>query len=228
MKRHIPNAITLLNLISGFTALIFLTRGETLIASWLIALAMVFDFADGMAAKILKAWSETGKQLDSLADIVSFGIVPGVIIYSAAGESASEWMRILFAALLPVFAAIRLARFNAGPEQKDFFTGLPSPAAALAVISLVLSSENNQSFTAAFIINNDIALFAYAAVTSLLMVAPLKMISLKVKNLRFRDNANRYLLIILSVTAVIALGFGGIFWIIPFYLLISLAKGLNL
>lgn len=220
--------ITLLNLVSGFTALVFLINGNIMVASWLIALAMIFDFADGMAAKLLRAWSETGKQLDSLADIVSFGIVPGAIIYSLSGDSASEWMRILFASLLPVFAAIRLARFNAGPDQKEVFIGLPSPAAALSIISLVLSSQNNGSFIAAGITGNNTILFIYSTVTALLMVAPLKMMSLKVKNMRVRENLNRYLLVMLSLTALVILGYGGIFWIIPFYLLISLTSGLRL
>ena len=228
MRRHIPNAITLMNLVSGFTALVFLMNGNILTASWLVALAMVFDFADGMAAKLLKAWSETGKQLDSLADIVSFGIVPGVIVYSAAGDSSGELLRVLFASLLPVFAAIRLARFNAGPEQKEVFIGLPSPAAALAIIALVLSSNNNLSFVAAIIMNNDVALCAYSAIIALLMVAPVKMMSLKVRNLRFRENISRYLLISLSVLAIVVLGFGGIFWIVPFYILISVSGGLSL
>ncbi|MFO7575858.1 MAG: CDP-diacylglycerol--serine O-phosphatidyltransferase [Bacteroidales bacterium] len=228
MKRHIPNMITLLNLVSGFTALVFLLKGNSVVASWLVALAMVFDFADGMAAKLLRAGSETGKQLDSLADIVSFGIVPGVIVYSVSGDTASEWMRIFFASLLPVFAAIRLARFNAGPEQKEVFIGLPSPAAALAIISLVLSSQYNGSFIAAGIIDNNAALFIYSAITSLLMVVPLRMMSLKVRSLRIRENLDRYILVILSLTALIVLGFGGIFWIIPFYVLISLTAGLRL
>jgi len=228
MKRHIPNMITLLNLVSGFTALVFIINGNIVVASWLIALAMVFDFADGMAAKLLRAWSETGKQLDSLADIVSFGIVPGVIVYYLSGDSANEWIRIVVASLLPVFAAIRLARFNAGPEQKEVFIGLPSPAAALAIISLVLSSENNGSFIATGITDSNAALFVYSAITALLMVAPLKMMSLKVKNLRLRENLNRYLLVVLSLMALVVLGFGGIFWIIPFYVLISLTAGLRL
>jgi CDP-diacylglycerol--serine O-phosphatidyltransferase len=220
--------ITLMNLISGFTALVFLINGNYVLASWLIVLAMVFDFADGMAAKLLGALSETGKQLDSLADIVSFGIVPGLIVYSVSGETSSELVRVAFASFLPVFAAIRLARFNVGNEQKEVFIGLPSPAAALAIISLVLSSQANQSFVAAGIVDSNAALFSYSAITALLMVAPLKMMSMKVKSLRLRENLNRYILVILSLIAVIFLGFGGIFWIIPFYILISLAAGMRL
>lgn len=228
MKRHIPNSITLLNLVSGFTALLFLFNGNVMVASWLVAMAMIFDFADGMAAKLLEAWSETGKQLDSLADIVSFGIVPGAIVYTVTGDTSGEWLRILVASLLPVCAALRLARFNTESEQKDYFTGLPTPAAALAIISLVLASQNGHSFVAAYILNHDAALFGYSAVTAFLMVAPLRMMSMKVKNLKFRDNLNRYILIMLSLTALVVLGPGGIFWIIPFYILISLTRRLSL
>ncbi|MBM3419567.1 MAG: CDP-diacylglycerol--serine O-phosphatidyltransferase, partial [Bacteroidetes bacterium] len=159
MKRHIPNLITLLNLASGFTAVIFIMHGDILTASWVLVAALFFDFADGLAARLLKAWSELGKELDSLADVVSFGVAPGLLVYTLAGDSAPQWARILLSAMLPVLAALRLAKFNTDPDQKDSFVGLPSPAAAIAIITLVLSMAHSGKGTPDLVAGNQIALF---------------------------------------------------------------------
>ncbi|MBE0676583.1 MAG: CDP-diacylglycerol--serine O-phosphatidyltransferase [Bacteroidales bacterium] len=222
MRRHIPNIITLLNLASGFTALIFIINGEPVTASWFVAAAMVFDFCDGMAARVLKAYSEMGKQLDSLADMVSFGAVPGVLVYSITTAAENEWLRVGVALLLPLFAALRLAKFNIDEEQKDEFKGLPTPAAALAIISLILASHHG-SHTAMMITGNITVLFIWSAAIAFMMVVPLRMMSLKFRSLGIRENFYRYLLILLSLGAIIMTGFGGLFLIIPFYILISLS-----
>lgn len=227
MKRHVPNFITLLNLASGFAALTFIINGDLLTASWLIVIAMVFDFGDGLAARVLNAYSETGKQLDSLADVVSFGVVPGVIVYTLIDGVQSEWVRIIFAALIPAFAALRLAKFNTDDGQKDVFIGLPTPAAAIAIISLIIAPEYNQSGMAALIVENPLTIIVYSVAIALLMVSPLRLISLKFKNLNLKDNLSRYILIILSLTAFIVLGIAGIILIIPFYLLISLSAQIS-
>ena len=158
MMKHIPNFITSLNLAAGFIAIIFAGNGDLVTASWLILAAMVFDFLDGFAARSLKAYSDIGKELDSLADVVSFGVAPALIIYhllkssltlaqpmivNSSGLLAS--IIVFIPAIMPVAGAIRLAIFNLDTTQTKTFRGLPTPANALAVISVVIAGQNTHS-----------------------------------------------------------------------------------
>ena len=158
--KHIPNFITSLNLISGFFAIIFASSGDIVTASWLILVAMIFDFLDGFSARLLKAYSAIGKELDSLADVVSFGVAPGLIMYhllrnslslnaplNADLNSVNTLLLLLISALMPVCGALRLAIFNVDSTQTKTFKGLPIPANALAVISVVIAGHNSQSLT---------------------------------------------------------------------------------
>jgi len=152
--KHIPNFITSLNLAAGFIAIIFASNGELVTASWLILAAMIFDFLDGFSARLLNAYSEVGKELDSLADVVSFGVAPGIIIYQLLNESLSLFspmivslngsgfsLVLLIPSVMPVCAALRLAKFNTDPSQAKSFRGLPTPANALSYI--INSLHNN-------------------------------------------------------------------------------------
>jgi CDP-diacylglycerol---serine O-phosphatidyltransferase len=153
MKKNIPNYITILNLTAGFGAIVALFSGYIVTAAWLIIIAMLFDFLDGLAARLLNAISETGKHLDSLADIVSFSVVPGLILYflKLNAQTGISWsspplqgsvpalQTLLFPLLIPIFGAIRLARFNTSGSS-DSFIGLPVPAAALAIIAPIISA----------------------------------------------------------------------------------------
>ncbi len=237
MTKHIPNFITSLNLGSGFIAIIFALNGYPLIASWLILAAMVFDFCDGFSARLLKAYSDVGKELDSLADAVSFGVAPATIIFyylsGALGVSGTpnvnalslkESCLLLVPALMPVFAAIRLARFNIDDTQKDSFKGLASPASALAVISLVFAKEYPGSVIAGFIFDSATGNIVLTIVLSLLMVCRLPMISLKFHDLGFKRNWDRYLLIGCVILPVIFLGFRATPLIIPVYIMVSLVS----
>jgi CDP-diacylglycerol--serine O-phosphatidyltransferase len=152
--RHIPNIITSLNLTAGFLSIVFAANGEVLTASWLIIAAMIFDWFDGFSARLLKAYSDIGKELDSLADAVSFGIAPALIMYHLLGTSVSlsypmilnaegkgEMLILLTPVVMCVCAVIRLAIFNNDASQARSFKGLPTPANALAVISLVIAAH---------------------------------------------------------------------------------------
>lgn len=227
MKKHIPNTITVLNLASGFGAILFIINGNLAAASWMLVAALVFDFADGMAARLLKAWSEIGRELDSLADVVSFGVAPGLLVYMMAGDQAPQWLTIVFSAMLPVSAALRLAKFNIDTEQKDYFRGLPTPAAAIAIFSLVLAMEQPGSVNPGTIARNIPLLFAYTATISLLMAAPVRLLNLKVKSFDLRSNLRRYLLAFSVIAAIIIAGQGGLLFIVPLYLLISLTDYLR-
>lgn len=190
--RHIPNFITSLNLASGFTAVIFAATGETVTASWLILAAIIFDFLDGFSARLLKAYSEIGKELDSLADVVSFGVAPGIIIYNllrnsfSAGapadinaDSLNTILIIAITTIMPVCAALRLANFNIDETQSKTFKGLPTPANALAVISIVISGHYSASASLTSFSGSPVLLIIFTVILSLLMVSRIPLFSLR-------------------------------------------------
>ena len=142
MTRHIPNTITLLNLASGFAATIYAIKGYNDYASFCIMAGMIFDFSDGFAARMLKAYSDIGKDLDSLADVVTFGIAPGAIVLSLLSSAGMAFIpAFAVAALIPAASALRLARFNNDTTQSTSFRGLATPASAFTVVSVVIASE---------------------------------------------------------------------------------------
>jgi len=235
--RNIPNLITSLNLTSGFIALVFASKGDLVTASWLILAAMIFDFFDGFAARSLKAYSDIGKELDSLADLVSFGVAPAFLIYKMlisdlnisqeSGNSiAINEIISFFPVIMPVCAALRLAIFNLDTTQKTSFKGLPTPANAIAVISVVIAASMNNSPFLKWFTGSSAALIIYTLILSLLMVTRLPLLSLKFANLRFAGNEPRYILIGLVLVSFVFLGFSSTPFIIPAYILVSLGSTL--
>lgn len=235
MTRHIPNFITSLNLTSGFLAIIFILKGDPVIASWLVLAAMVFDFLDGFASRLLNAYSDLGKELDSLADVVSFGVVPGLILYlllsagletSLSAAENSTWFKFvlisLVPALIPVCAGLRLAKFNIDTTQTTSFRGLPTPAAAMAVVSVLLSSFYSDSEILKALISSPVFIIIFSLIVSILMVSRIPLLSFKFKSWDFRGNEGRYILVAISAVLVLALHWGGIPLIIPAYILVSL------
>jgi CDP-diacylglycerol--serine O-phosphatidyltransferase len=235
--KHIPNLITSLNLVSGFFAIVFAASGDVVGASWLIVAAMIFDYLDGFAARLLKSYSDMGKELDSLADVVSFGVAPGFIILRLMSnlQSADTMMLIpnelQFASLLllipvvmPVCAALRLARFNIDPTQGTTFRGLPAPANGIGVIALVLAFNFSASPVLGSIMNSPLWLSIYTLVLSLLMVSRIKLLSMKISTLRFSENRGRYLLVALIILSFIILGAKALPLMIPLYLLASIVE----
>ena len=230
MKKYIPNFITSLNVASGFTAIISASHGNILIASWFIAAAMIFDFLDGFSARLLKAYSDTGKELDSLADIVSFGVAPAVILYqliinACSFESQfSQFLIILVLSVMPICAALRLAIFNLDTSQIANFKGLATPANAIAVITLVFASNFSDSETIEFLINSPVAIIIITIILSLLMVSRLDFFSLKISSLKFKGNESRYLMLVLLVIVFAITGIAGAALIIPVYIIASLTS----
>ena len=221
MKKHIPNFITLLNLISGFIAIIMVIENQMIIASYLIFIAVLFDFLDGFVARFLNTHSPIGKSLDSLADLVSFGIAPGVIIYHSVNIPAMEERQYLFlmiSSLIPVFGAIRLAIFDNDQTQKSVFRGLPVPAAAILIVSLVLIWNDNPDFMIPY---TQTSLISISVIASMLMVIPIRMLSIKFKSLKLKDNMLRYSFLFLCLTMLILFKTKGIFYGIILYVLIS-------
>jgi CDP-diacylglycerol--serine O-phosphatidyltransferase len=235
MKKHIPNFITSCNLASGFIAIIFAFNGELVTASWLILAAMVFDFLDGLSARLLKAYSEIGRELDSLADVVSFGVAPAVLLYqlitssiSASVPAFTDGLVIktlvlqLITVIMPVCAALRLAKFNIDTTQTTSFKGLPSPANALAVISILIAGHYSDCKIIDSFTGSPAALIIFTVIISLLMVTRIPLLSLKTSNLKFKGNEGRYLLIVSVILALAIFRIAGVTLIIPLYLVVSL------
>lgn len=238
MKRiiaQIPNFITSLNLVSGSLAVIFAVDGHLIWAGVFICLAAIFDFMDGFAARLLHAYSDVGKQLDSLADIVSFGLAPGAVLFtlfefSLFGKNLPvfeisaqwhEWLVLFSAFLIPVFGAIRLARFNTAFADEPFFRGLPIPANALlwASLGLILQYPGKEElFQLVFSTKNLLFLGIF---TSGMMVIHLPMFSLKFKSLSLIENWYRYIFLALSVALIVIFNAYGLAFSVFLYILLN-------
>jgi CDP-diacylglycerol--serine O-phosphatidyltransferase len=231
MKKHIPNSITSMNLLCGFIAIIFASNGDIVTASWFILAAMIFDFLDGLSARLLKAYSDIGKELDSLADVVSFGVAPGLILYQLLNKSfpqdaiSSEFLKtaiiMVVPAMMPICGAIRLAIFNLDSTQSTTFRGLPIPANALAVISVVIAGHYTGSPMIASFWNTPILVMLLIIILSLMMVSRVPLLSLKVKNLKIKGNEGRYILLALILINFLIFGILVMPLIIPLYIVAS-------
>ncbi len=219
--KNIPNTITSLNLASGCAAAIFAVQADYKTAAYLILLSAVFDFFDGFAARLLKAYSPIGKELDSLADVVSFGVAPGLMIYSKISETGQlagypQWLA-WFALLIPVFSALRLAKFNIDERQTGSFLGLPTPANALFWafgIAFALPGAIRFQYLPFFLILGVI-------VFSALLVSEIPMFSLKFKNMSFGENKIQFIFLFCCLLLLIIFGMSGISACIMLYILLS-------
>jgi len=245
---QIPNFFTLLNLIFGCIAIIFILQtGETIVllenggttqvnlpekiwwGALLIFAAALVDFLDGFLARLLKASSEIGKQLDSLSDVVSFGVAPGMILYQLLRISYAreeQGLDVALVALLPAFiftaaAAWRLAKFNITENQSYEFKGVPSPAAGLLIASLPLIIWYQYFDIQSFFINRWF-LYGLILVVSYLMVCNGSFMSIKFRDFSFKNNLLKYILIILSLLSIITLKWLAVPLIFILYLIISL------
>lgn len=229
MKQHIPNTITILNLLSGTFGIISVLEGNLIIGSIMMACGLIFDFLDGFVARLLKVSSPEGKELDSLADVVTFGLLPTVIIYKlmigyacVSGKCTGLIPSDIFpytAFIIVAFSALRLARFNVDERQSDQFIGLPTPAAAMVIGSIPLIIKY-QPYLNEVILNPKV-LLALSIGLSYLLIAELPLIALKFKNYSWKDNSYRYLLIAMSITLLVTLKFMAFPIIILSYLILS-------
>lgn len=227
--RQIPNFLTLFNLLLGCLAILYSFYDKLYISSFLIFAAAIIDFFDGYVARMLKATSEIGKQLDSLADVISFGAAPGFVLYHLLAatfqqQSNSLDLPIIYflpAFLIPVFSAYRLAKFNVDEKQKDDFTGLPTPACAIFFASLPLLVFANQ-YQITSVILSKLFLYISVALFSYLLVSPIKMFSLKFNSFNFSKNKIRYIFLLASLILVLTLKWIGIPLTIISYILISI------
>ncbi|WP_353777909.1 CDP-alcohol phosphatidyltransferase family protein [Winogradskyella sp. 3972H.M.0a.05] len=244
LTKQIPNLVTLLNLLSGCIAMVFAVNNNFVAAAFFVCLGIFFDFFDGLLARLLKAQSPLGIQLDSLADLVTSGVVPGVIMYKLlliASNSSdvtmlnAEWSTSSFdwsgfrLPILPLIgffitlaSAYRLAKFNIDEDQQDYFKGLPVPANTLMIIALplVLEFQNNEIATS--LILNQWFLIGLTLVSCYLLNSNIKLVALKFKTWDLKTNMWRYILVVASAILLATLQFMAIPVIIIVYIILSI------
>ena len=221
IKKHIPNFITCLNLFSGCVAVLLAFKGNYQGAFIAILIAAVLDFLDGFAARALKAYSPMGKELDSLADVLRFGMAPGAIVFSLLSETNTfEWLPYL-AFLIPICSGLRLAKFNIDERQTSAFIGMPTPANAIFWGGLAFSYSG-------LLVQNYWVLIVLAVLFSYLLVAEIPMFALKVKNLAWKDNQIQYIFLLVTIILLVVFQLNAFAPIIGWYILLSVLTAIFL
>lgn len=227
LKQHIPNTITCGNLVSGCLSILFLTQNMPVKAALMIFVAGLFDFLDGFSARMLKAHSSIGADLDSLSDVVSFGVAPGFIMYwlmSHAQHPEIVLLRLDFlpciAFILPVFSAIRLAKFNIDDTQKTSFRGLPAPGMAIFIASLPLALGQVHHL-------KDGALSYWAClgivlIFSFMMVSRLRFFSFKMKSAKWKGNEVRYSFLLIALVSFVIFKWVALPFVMMLYIFLSI------
>lgn len=239
MKKHIPNLITSLNVLSGTAAIFVAIYGHLVLAAVLILIGMLFDFFDGLTARLLHVKSEMGKELDSQADGVSFGVAPAVLAHFLMlqllpGQEISHFMEwtlwqkiMLFCPLLiPVFSAYRLAKFNLDVRQTTSFIGMPTPANALFWVSLVFGSVYTPEIYQALFGSVGV-LGICALILSVLLISELPMFSLKISGFGWKENKIQYMYFICLIVGACIWGKAVVVFIIPLYILFTVIAALG-
>jgi len=243
IKSQIPNLLTLANLFCGVVATMYAVKGFYEMTAIFVVIGILFDFLDGFVARILGVSGELGKQLDSLADVVTSGVVPGLLLFFLIKTNVINGpnveMEISFgqfepkfgllpyiAFLLTIAAAYRLAKFNIDTRQLDSFIGLPTPAMSLFVISLPLIYQSTDIELVKTLLLDNNFLIGIAVVLSLLMNLEIPLFSLKFKDFSIKKNAVKYIFLAVSVGLIVLLKYMAVPIIITFYVLLSLVTNL--
>lgn len=241
IKKHIPNALTLLNLLCGLLAIVALFTAKLEFIPWLLALSLLADFLDGLVARALNVSSPIGKELDSLADMVSFGVLPGfLMLYLSARayfhvqdtnkflsifeniHSPSEAFMIFFPLIITLFSALRLAKFNISTNQSKEFMGLATPAATLLVLGLFIN-EHSEFFDTSFIYNS-ISLNIISIVIAILLISNLPMFSFKLEKLSWHENKWQIIFVLCAIVLLIFFKLAALALIVLVYILINLVR----
>lgn len=227
IKNNLANAITLGNLLSGCIGAIHLISGDYQTTAICIILSLILDFFDGFTARALKANSNLGTQLDSLADMVSFGLVPGLTMFKMLEPFGTDLFGMTlpfevkyFGLLITLFSCLRLAIFNLDEDQKYYFKGLNTPSNTILIFGLFYAFKENQSFE--FLLNNEFALIILTVISSWLLISPIKMIAMKFKSMKLQDNYPKIALLVGSVIILAIFKTIGIPMVILYYILISI------
>lgn len=224
MKKHIPNFITSLNLFSGCIGTIFAFNGDLKTVAFFVVLSAVFDFFDGMVARLLNVKSEIGKELDSLADMVSFGFLPGMVMFQLIMQSLNQSPPFIglpnylpyLAFIITIFSALRLAKFNIDTRQSVDFIGLNTPMNTLFIVSLAFVKEDYPE-----LIGSTAFLLAITFLMSYLLIAEFRLFSLKFSSIKWADNQYKFIFLILSGLIILLLKFVAIPIILALYISLS-------
>ncbi len=228
ITRHIPNAITSMNLLSGCFATIFALGGNFKTAFLAIIAGAICDFLDGLAARALKAYSPMGKELDSLADMVTFGVAPAIIMYRFQAEAN---FLIYLPLLIAVFSGLRLAKFNIDTRQTENFIGLATPSCALICGSLIYASQVYPQVES-ILISYSYIVPMISLVLCYLLVCEIPMFSFKFKSLKWADNRNRFTFLAIAAALALVTLITGLHWsilvlgIFTAYILINVAAAI--
>jgi CDP-diacylglycerol---serine O-phosphatidyltransferase len=237
IKKGLPSVFTSLGLISGCLSIVYAISHKDLnMAGYFILVAAIFDFLDGMAARLFNSISAFGKQLDSLADVVSFGVAPAMILYQLliltltksspdfdyTHPNPGQSVLVASAFLVAVFSALRLAKFNLDPEQVKNFKGLATPANAIFLAALGFMAESSREFPLKDFVFNRYFLLSVIILSCYLLVSDISMFSLKFSSFGIRKNLMRYLFLVVAVILIAATGLPGLAPVIAAYIIMSL------
>ena len=230
IKKHIPNLITLLNLFSGCIALVYASEENFEMAFFFVCLGIFFDFFDGFFARLLNVSSPLGLQLDSLADMVTSGVVPGFVMFKMLTNSVSSDPSLIYLPYLGFIITLgscyRLANFNIDTRQTDSFIGLPTPANAIFILSLPLILKNTDSLILLELLTNCWVLLMVTIVSAFILNAEIPLFALKIKKFNFKDNALQIVFLLISLLLLIVFKFSGVALIIVFYVILSVIMNL--
>ncbi|WP_034922817.1 CDP-alcohol phosphatidyltransferase family protein [Gillisia sp. CAL575] len=249
IKKHIPNLITALNMLCGTIAAIFAVQGNLIMAALFVGLGIFFDFFDGLAARALDVKSEVGLQLDSLADMITSGLVPGIVMYqlflralpgtndptadSWSADAASTWLEwnmpfmALIGLLVVAASGYRLAKFNVDERQTDSFIGLPTPANAMLILSLPLILVYQPHPIAVSLILNEWFLVGLTVFSCVMLNAEIPLFALKFSDWSLKQNKLRYSFILFCLVMIVLFQFIAIPLIIASYILLSIISNIG-
>lgn len=218
IKRHIPNALTCANLLSGCIGIVYAFKGQLDVAAYAVLISGIFDFFDGFSARLLDVKSNIGKELDSLADMVSFGFLPGVVMFNLIEQSNYNFDGLPYVAfLITIFSALRLAKFNIDTRQTEDFIGLNTPMNTLFIVSLPFIQRDYPD-----LIGSTILLVCLTILMSWLLISEIRIFSLKFGTMNWADNKTKFVFLILSAVLIAFLKFAAIPFVLVLYILTSL------
>lgn len=227
VQKNLANAFTLGNLLSGSIGVIHLIKGNYEVTAVCLVISLILDFLDGFVARAVKSDSNLGAQLDSLADMVTFGLLPGITMYKALEPFGYQLFNITlpfeisyFGLFVALFSCLRLAIFNLDEEQTYYFKGLNTPSNTILLFGLYFAYQEKAAFH--FLFSNEILLILLVILSSWLLISPIKMIALKFKSMKLKDNYPKLALLIGAIVLLLLFKIGAIPVIIIYYILISI------
>lgn len=239
-KQYLPNTLTLLNLLCGVIAVLFAAINQLELAAYFVFGGIFFDYFDGFTARLLKVQGELGKQLDSLADVITSGVVPGIVMFQLIRQSLGQWTEPIWftsvdklnwlpflGLIIPIASAYRLANFNIDTRQSSSFIGLPTPALSIFVLSLPLIMGQESAPLIDSMFKNPVTLILITLIGSYLLNAELPMFALKFKTYQLKENLTKYIFLILSLLLLVGFHYTAIPLILILYIALSIIEAIR-